>query len=232
MVQLILKDFRVHALLVVICLAALFAASTLYIALVLLSGNGFKTELMLYTLITILSSSAVSLLFFIQDEMFKTDAVFVSLPVSRKQLVWSKYISSIVLLLLAFTAHFFGFQLGVVINNGVGFEGAVVYEGPLLWCMLLLAVVAFKSYAFPLYFKFGMATGGMVFSVFQLLVVIAFLYSLQFETWTDQINAVVVWAEQRSLGGLFGMLLCLVVLLTSGSMPLSAQLFKNKNLGT
>ena len=118
MLQLIIKDFRANRVYVLMSLAILFIISTVFILLVLEASDDIEPELVVYTIIIMLSSSSVSLLFFFQDEVFKTDEIFVSLPVKRSEVVLAKYATSFLQLLLALFVHFLGLQLGVLIQGG------------------------------------------------------------------------------------------------------------------
>ncbi len=231
MLQLILKDFRANWLYQLFSLVILFSISTLFIYLMLEGNGSADPELVIYFMVVMLSSSFVSLLFMKVDEIYHTDEIFVSLPVTRNQIVLAKYASSFFQVLLALIFHFFGTQLGAYLQENLGHPELEITYSPILWSSILIALLLFKSYAYPLYFKFGLTKGAAIHSVIQFFFFVIFV--------TLMINYNNAWADfQHSLKWLvnqnrlevLAVFTAFFLLIMGGSMVLSTNFFKNKDI--
>ena len=230
MLQLIIKDFRANGTYQLWSLAILFSISTLYIWLVLNANTNIEPELILYTLTVLLSSSFVSLLFFIQDDLSKTDEVFVSLPVTRGEVVMAKYVSSFLQLGFALFAHFLGFHLGILLHGGASSFDLAFILTPKFWLALPLVLVLFKSFSYPLYFRFGLSTGAIIHSIIQFFLLVTVIVSVRIFNLATFMNQVLEWISNQNAFATLALLIISFLLLLTGSIMLSIKLFKNKNI--
>lgn len=231
MLQLILKDFRANWLYQLFSLAILFCISTVFIYLVIEENGRADPELIIYLLVVLMSSSAVSLLFMIIDELHRIDEFFISLPVTRKQIVVAKYTNSIVQLLLALVVHFLGVQTVIYFHGGFDNAELKIIYNPILWISAFIILLLFKSYAYPLYFKFGLMKGVAVHSVIQCVLFVIFVaimanYNKLWNFFTDGI----IWILNQNMWILIPVVITLFLLIMKGSIVVSIKNFKNKEI--
>ena len=120
----------------------------------------------------------VSMMIFITtfsyDEYNKWDAYAITLPISRKDIVKSKYITSVILWLIAILVT-------VVIVGIMGvFEQNIDYFemfGMILGCVF--SIVLLEAIMFPLIFKFGVEKGriGLFVGVFAIAGLLGFIFT-------------------------------------------------------
>ena len=120
----------------------------------------------------------VSMMIFITtfsyDEYNKWDAYAITLPISRKDIVKSKYITSVILWLIALLVT-------VVIVGIMGvFEQNIDYFemfGMILGCVF--SIVLLEAIMFPLIFKFGVEKGriGLFVGVFAIAGLLGFIFT-------------------------------------------------------
>ena len=231
MLQLILKDFRTNWLYQLFSLAILFSISTLFIYLMLAENSNADPELVIYFMVVMLSSSIVSLLFMTMDELHHTDNFFASLPVTRNQIVIAKYSTSFMQILLALIVHFLGANFGAYIEGSINYPELEIIYKPILWLSILIGLLLFKSYAYPLYFKFGLGKGiaihsAIQFLFFALFVIIMINYS---KTW-DYFQEGISWMLDQNEWMLLTVFIAFFFLMMGGSMILSIKGFKNKDI--
>lgn len=230
MLQLIIKDFRANGVYQLLSLLILFIISTVFILLVLEASDGIEPELVLYTIIVALSSSSVSLLFFFQDEVFKTDEIFVSLPVTRREVVLAKYATSILQLFVALFVHFLGLQLGVLIHGGSSNPDLDIITSPIYWLSIPIVLLLFKSYAYPLYFKFGLAIGALIHTIIQFLLIVIVILSAKIFNFFELMDRTLNWVSSQNGYAIILVLGSCFLIIMSASMILSIKLFKNKEI--
>ncbi len=226
--KLIRKDFRAHWAYQLDSMLLLFALSTLFIY-IMLQGNGkADPELVIYFLVMLLSTSIVSLLFMKMDELYKMDEIFVSLPVTRTEIVIAKYISSVIQVLLALPVHFLGVQLGAYFNGSLGNPELEIIYNPLLWFAMGAILLFFKTYAYPLYFKFGLTIGAGIHTVIQFLLLVILILSFQLFNLQLLIEQIINWVSVKNGYLVFAVLLVAFISVMSLSVTLSSKIYKNK----
>ncbi len=111
---------------------------------------------------------------FSYDEYNKWDAYAIALPISRKNMVKSKYIASVILWLIALLVT-------VVITVIMGIIGQNInyFEmfGMILGCVF--SIVLLEAIMFPLIFKFGVEKGriGLFVGVFAIAALLGFIFT-------------------------------------------------------
>lgn len=125
-------------------------------------------------IVPVFVSMMVFITTFSYDEYNKWDAYAISLPVSRKNIVKSKYVASIILWVIALLVT-------VVITGIMGlFEQNINYFemfGMILGCVF--SIVLLEAILFPLIFKFGVEKGriGLFVGVFAIAALLGFIFT-------------------------------------------------------
>ncbi len=226
--KLVLKDFRANWAYQLDSMVLLFALSTLFIYIMLLENAQLDPEVVIYFMMMLMSTSIVSLLFMKMDELYKMDELFVSLPVTRTEIVIGKYLSSIIQVLLALPVHFMGVQLGFYFHGSLKNPELAFIYNPLLWIAMGSVILLFKSYAYPFYFKFGLSIGVAIHSVIQFLLLVLFILSSQLFNLQLIINKVVERVSTHNGYLVFAILAMALIVLMSLSIALSSKIYKNK----
>jgi hypothetical protein len=186
-------------------------------------------ELLIYFSVVMLSSSAVSLVFMLIDELHKIDELFISLPVTRNQIVIAKYTSSIVQLLLALIVHFLGVQVVIYFHGGLGNSELEIIYNPIIWISVFMILVLFKSYSYPLYFKFGLIRGVAIHSLLQFILFVIFVAIMV--NYNNSWNALpegISWIFNQNWWILLIIVTVFFLVIIKGSIVLSIKNFKKK----
>jgi hypothetical protein len=186
-------------------------------------------ELLIYFCVVMLSSSAVSLVFMLIDELQKIDELFISLPVTRNQIVIAKYTSSILQLLLALIVHFLGVQVVIYFHGGLGNSELEIIYNPIIWISVFMILVLFKSYSYPLYFKFGLIRGVAIHSLLQFILFVIFVTIMV--NYNNSWNALpegISWIFNQNWWILLTIVTVFFLVIIKGSIVLSIKNFKNK----
>ncbi|WP_339753393.1 ABC-2 transporter permease [uncultured Winogradskyella sp.] len=227
---LIIKDFRANWMYQLWGLAILFFASVVFTYIVLKENGRADPELVIYFIVVLLSSSAVSLLFMIIDELYQTDELFISLPVKRNQIVIAKYTSSIVQIILALSVHFLGVQIVSYFFGELNNSELKIIYNPIVWLSIFIILLLFKSYAYPLYFKFGLTKGVGIHCVIQFLILVIFIISCQIHNPSYFIQRAWQWILNQNVYLILMSIIGSFLLLLYGSLTLSKKLYRNKEL--
>jgi hypothetical protein len=229
MLQLILKDFRANWLYQLFSLAILFCISMLFIYHMIEENGSADPELFIYFMVVMLSSSAVSLVCMLIDELYQIDELFISLPVTRKQIVLAKYLSSIVQLALALVVHFLGAQVVIYFHGGLGNSELEIIYNPMVWIAVFMILLLFKCYSYPLYFKFGLMRGIAIHSLFQFILFVTFVVIMvnrnsSWNIFQEGINGIL--NQNRWI--LLTLVIAFFLLIMKGSLALSINNLKKK----
>lgn len=125
-------------------------------------------------IVPVFVSMIVFITTFSYDEYNKWDAYAIALPISRKNIVKSKYIASVILWLIALLVT-------VVITVIMGIIGQNInyFEmfGMILGCVF--SIVLLEAIMFPLIFKFGVEKGriGLFVGVFAIAALLGFIFT-------------------------------------------------------
>ena len=125
-------------------------------------------------IVPVFVSMMVFITTFSYDEYNKWDAYAIALPISRKNIVKSKYIASVILWLIALLVT-------VVITVIMGIIGQNInyFEmfGMILGCVF--SIVLLEAIIFPLIFKFGGEKGriGLFVGVFAIAALLGFIFT-------------------------------------------------------
>ena len=231
MKQLILKDFRANWQYLLMSFCVLFTISTLFIYSMLEYQGRADPDLILYFLQVMMTSIFFSLLFFKVDEMYNTNEIFVSLPVSRSQIVKARYVNTVVYVFIAIIIHFAGSQFGIFIHNGSQNSELILLYNPSLWGFVFLSALIIGAYSMPFYFKFGINKGVLVVFVIHFLFVV-FVITLIINMnglWSDVQKALmsIIKISNTILIYSYISIVMLVVLI---STLISVKIYKNKEI--
>ena len=231
MLQLILKDFRANWPYQLFSLTILFSISTIFIYL-MLDGNGsVDPGLILYFVMVVLSSSIVSLLFMTMDKLYNADSFFASLPVTRNQIVLAKYSTSFIQISLALIIHFLGVLFGAFMEGSTNYPELEIIYNPIFWLSTLIALTLFKSYAYPIYFKFGLSKGAVIQGVIQFTIFVIFVaIMVNYNNFWNIFQEGITWMLNQNKWMLITVVIAFFLLIMRGSIVLSIKVFKNKDI--
>jgi hypothetical protein len=188
-------------------------------------------ELVIYFVVVLLSSSAVSLVFMIIDELYKLDELFISLPVTKNQIILAKYTTSIVQLLLALVVHFLGVQVVIYFHGGLGNSELEIIYNPIVWISIFMILLLFKSYSFPLYFKFGLIRGVVIHSLLQFILFVIFVTTMvNYNNSWHALPEGISWILNQNKWILLAVAITFFILIMKGSTALSINNFKMKDI--
>jgi ABC-2 type transport system permease protein len=227
MLQLILKDFRTNWLYQLLSLAILFCVSVLFIYHMIEENGSADPELFIYFMVVMLSSSAVSLVFMLIDELYQIDELFISLPVTRNEIVLAKYTSSIVQLAFALVVHFLGVQVVIYFHGGLGDSELEIIYNPIVWIAVFIILLVFKSYSYPLYFKFGLMKGVTIHSLLQFILFAIFVaIMVNYNNFWNVFQEGISWILNQNRWILLTVVTVFFLIIMKGSIALSIKNFK------
>ena len=243
--QLIAKDLRANWLFQFSSLLVLFLVSTGFMYLALGEGGGHSQAdslsvvqasmaVLIYGMFIIPTTLLVALIFLILDEMYQTQGLLASLPVTRGQMVIARYATSFLQIFLALALHFTAILPGAYLNGGTHHPALAILNHPMVWMLLAIALFLFLSFFYPFYFKFGMRKG-----MIRMMLTIMCVILLAIKAWQmmgesmqvkQVIQAIAEWGQsQNGIVIVSGLLGCFV-LLVGGSVKLSMIFYKNREI--
>jgi len=176
MLRLVIKDFRANWKYVALGLGVLFALSSSFMYTALKAPFSVDPDLLIYFLLVIVSSVVFTLLFLMIEQLYNTNIIFASLPISRRQFVVQRYVATYLQLLLGFGFHFIGLQIGIYFSEGIDQVVEDQVYNPRVWLLVLLFVMSVKAFSMPFYFKHGLRKGILIIGLVQCFSCIAFVY--------------------------------------------------------
>lgn len=241
--QLIAKDLRANWLFQFSSLLVLFLVSIGFMYLALGEGNNQADSLslvqasmavLIYGMFIIPTTLLVALIFLILDEMYQTQSLLASLPVTRGQMVIARYATSFLQIFLALALHFIALLPGAYLNGGAHHPALAVLSHPLVWVLLAVALFLFLSFFYPFYFKFGMRKGMIRMILAFMCVILLAIKGWQIMDTSIEvqqtIQAIVEWGQgQNGVVIVLGLLGCFL-LLVGGSVKLSMVFYKNREI--
>lgn len=230
MLQLILKDFRANWMYQSFNLVILFAISMGYMYILIEEKGKTDPDMVLYVLIVVFSSAIVSLLFMVIDKVSKTDELFLSLPVARKQIVIAKYVNSFVLFILALLVHFSGAILGAYIQGNMNYHGMKIFYNPTLWLLMGTMLILINGFSFPFYFKFGLRKGAMIVIITGFLLLVLVFFGILMLGLSNYIVPAWNWLSAQSSLIVLIEIIILSLFIFGSSVSLSTKIYKNKDI--
>ncbi|MCR3761200.1 ABC-2 transporter permease [Clostridium felsineum] len=215
------------------------------ILLACLTGNLFfiKTPIFIYIVVpTVLMYDYISNLSY-YDYRYNSEIMFNSLPVNRKEVVLSKYLSSALFFLLGIvvTAIFtMIFRSLNVAGKGVGafvsinkwmnlskFNNIISFEASIFIC--LLSTIFFVAIYFPIYFKFDFLKVRIIFTIVSIIFSIIPVLILKF-IGTSTTYRIVNYINNGSklIIGVFVFLVSIFIIYIS--INISIKFYRNKDL--
>ncbi|PCI31468.1 MAG: hypothetical protein COB60_11590 [Flavobacteriaceae bacterium] len=231
MLQLVIKDFRANWSYVLLGLAVLLTLSMTFIYTALREPFAVDPDVLIYFLIVIVSSIVFSLLFLMIEQLYNTNILYASVPVSRKQFVQQRYVATYFQLILALGVHFLGLQIGIYFYGSMDPLVLEALYNPLTWLLILIVLVILNGFSMPFYFKFGVRKGILIIGLIQCFSLIAFVYIMMYfsEFWDAFQNMIF---NVIALNTLTTIPICigLSLLLTWISIQTSVSIYKSKDL--
>ncbi len=230
MLNLIIKDIRINRGYLIAALTFLFFVSTQFIFIVLKEQGKNDPEIVFYSITVFLTCSLSSSLFLIVDEVYKVSEVFASLPISRKQMVLSKYIIAYLLIGITLLIHFLGAHFALFLFGSKDYQTISLINSPGLWIGLFITLLISKALAHPFYFKFDMAKGSAIYSSIAFLLFAFTTISFRLLMPHNSIQLLVEWIQrQNELLILMTLLVAFLTLITT-SVLLSIKFYKKRDL--
>lgn len=232
MLQLIFKDFRAYLPYQLLSLLVAFVMSTLAVVFMLTAGD--QIYLGIFVVGSMLCSSMFSMVFMMMDESYGASEVYASLPVSRRQIVWARYLTSSVQILLVLAACILAAQPVAVFQESLDDPALQVIYHPLFWVMMLLLLLLVVGFSYPFYFKYGLGKGALILGLVQIvLIVVAGLAYYLFAPYLDlknELHTVFQWLLRQKPLFLILLVTGVWLIMLRGSVELSVRLFQKRDL--
>ncbi len=231
MLVLVIKDFRANWKYVVLGLTVLLTLSLSFIYTALKAPFAVDPDLLIYFLLVIVSSIVFSLLFLMIEQMYNTNMLFASLPISRKQFVVQRYMATYLQFVLALGAHFIGLQIGIYFYEVTDQTILEPIYNPHVWLLNLLAMMFINGFSMPFYFKHGLRKGILIIGLIQCFSCISFVYiMISFTEIWDTFQQLIFTII--SLNSLVTIPLCIgsTLLISWVSTQISISIYKSKDL--
>ncbi len=231
MLQLVIKDFRANWSYVLLGLAVLLMLSMAFIYLGLKESFEVDPDVLIYFLFVIVSSILFSLLFLMIEQLYSTNILFATVPVSRKQFVIQRYISTYIQFVLALLTHFVGQLLGSFFYGEIDNLIMEPLYNPLIWLMILIVLIIINGLSMPLYFKHGLRKGFLIIGLIQCFSFIAFVYiMLSFKEIWDVFQNIIFTVISLNTVITIPICIALSLLITWISIQTSILIYKSKDL--
>jgi len=231
MLQLVIKDFRANWTYVLLGLAVLLTLSMSFIYTALKAPFEVDPDILIYFLIVIVSSIVFSLLFLMLEQLYNTNILFASVPISRKQFVEQRYLTTYLQFLLSLGVHFLGLQIGIYFYGAIDHSTIEPLYSPLIWLLILIVMIIINGFSMPFYFKFGLRKGVFIIGLIQCFTFIAFVYIMMSfsEIWAAFQNMIF---NVIALNTFITIPFCIALslLITWISIQTSVSIYKSKDL--
>ncbi|MEO9869688.1 ABC-2 transporter permease [Ekhidna sp.] len=224
MLKLVIKDFRAnrtYLLLLFIVLAAISFGFNLAI----IAESEVEAEL--FPLVVILSAMVASKLFILAEAEVSADKLFAGFPVTRKEMVLAKYISSGLLILMALSIHLLVIRISS--TEALRSENSFIYQ-PEMWIISGLILIISDAFSFPFYFRYGIAKGAMMYGVVLITFMMLTVLVLNMLNPGDLLHALFLRVTDQPAWAIFAELVALFLLILSSSILISISVFKTKDL--
>lgn len=242
--QLIAKDLRANWLFQFSSLLVLFIVSAGFMYLALGEGGGSDVDslsvteasmaVLIYGMFIIPTTLLVALIFLILDEIYQTQSLLASLPVTRGQMVIARYTTSFLQIFLALALHFIAILPGAYLNGGTNHPALTILNHPLVWVLLAVTLFLFLSFFYPFYFKFGMRKGmiRMILAIMGVILLAIKAWQMMYASIPVQqtIQAIAEWVQGQNGVVIVLGLLGFFALLVGGSIKLSMIFYKNREI--
>lgn len=227
MIKLVIKDFRASKIYLIPTLLTLLLIS---VGFMLIRLNDNTPEVELYILVMLISCSVTAKLFIVINEFNQTDKHFISLPVSRNQMVKARYFSSLALIVISLIVHLtivliFG-QFSQISNQK---SLSILYE-PTLWIVLSVLLICGNNLSYPFHFKFGFYLGAVFSISVQFVLLLLILFCLQFTSAQNLFNRLWEFFIHQNEILIIVELIILFIFITWLSLKISLKSFKSKDL--
>lgn len=224
MLKLVIKDFQVSRIYLLLLIAVLAIISVGYTQAL---GNGEKVESELYVIVVLLSAMISSKLFLLQEAESNSETLIAGLPLTRKQIVIGRYLSSFLMVVLVLVVHLISIQLGS--TGTLRNENHIMYR-PEMWIISGMALMLADALAFPFYFKFGLGKGALMYGATMIFLFFLTVFTIgQYDRskWFQEFVKA-VFSQPKVL--LTIELIILFLLILWSSISISINVYKNKDL--
>ncbi len=231
MLALVIKDFRANWTYVVLGLAVLLTLSMSFIYTALKAPFAVDPDLIIYFLMVIVSCVLFSLLFLMIEQLYNTNIIFASLPISRKQFVVQRYAATYLQFVLALGVHFIGLQLGIYFYGLTDLAALGLVYNPLIWLLILLVMMCINGFSMPFYFKHGLGRGILIIGLIQCFSCITFVYiMISFSEIWDEIQDVIFTVISIDTFITIPICIGITFLISWISTQISFSIYKSKDL--
>lgn len=224
LIKLILKDFRVNTIYLTLLFVVL-AAISFGFNMAIISESNVESEL--YVLAVILSAMVSSKLFLLTEAEVNADRLIAGFPVTRNQIVAAKYLSSALLIFISLIIHMLVIRISS--TEVLRSENAFMYQSE-MWIISGLLLILSDAFSYPFYFRYGIVKGALMYGLTLITLMIVTVFILNMFNPADALHNLVIRITAQSPYLLFTELLMLFVLIVGGSISISINVFKNKDL--
>lgn len=224
LLKLIIKDFRVNSIYLALLFVVLAAISFGY-NMAIISESNVESEL--YVLAVILSAMVSSKLFLLTEAEVNADRLIAGFPVTRKQIVLAKYMSSGLLILISLIVHMLVIRISS--TEVLRSENAFMYQSE-MWIISGIILILSDAFSYPFYFRFGIIKGAIIYGLTLITLMVVTVVILNSFNPVNSLHKLIVRITAQSPYLLFIELAMLFVMLVGGSISISTNAFKNKDL--
>lgn len=218
--KLFIKDIRVNREYLGLMLSLLAAISF-----------GFSLDIVpdveIYVLVVILSSLITSKLFLIMDETTQTVSFFASLPITRAQLVLSRYLSSFLCMMIALAVHLVVIHLSA--STELQEEAAFLFR-PGLWIITPVLLILSDAFSFPFFFRYGFVRGAFFYGLTLIMLMIFTVMAIRFYVPQGFAQHIIHWVSERPFWLIVAAFLTIVSMILGGSVLISIHTFKRQDI--
>lgn len=239
--KLVIKDFQANKTYTLLGLALVFVLTAVLMVSAMLNDGGGESASQynsvmtrMYSLIIVLVIRMTSFLYLKIDDMYSIDGTIASLPVTRKDVVYSRYVSSGILLVLAIIIQLLVTLIVELVFGARGDSALSFIHEPAPWFFVLLLFLFFNSLSFPFYFRFGTRLGVLIVVIAQFLVVVLVFTVLNnlgdSFNWFERMEEFLEWTLIENLTESLILCALFVALLVTVSAKLSAKIYKTRDI--
>lgn len=224
MLKLVVKDFRANESYLLLSLAMMIAIGVGY-QMAMKMGSDLEPEI--YVLVVILSTMVASKLLILTEAEAGADKLVAGLPVNRKQMVLARYLSLVLIIGMALLVHWGTIQLSA--DDAMRQEHPFIFR-PELWIVLWFLLIVSDAFSFPFHFLFGAVKGALMYGLTLITFMLLTILTITL------INSNVAWSHlflrvsQQPIGLIMAELVAIFFVILGGSVFLSINAFKNKDL--
>lgn len=184
-------------------------------------------EVEAYVLAVFLSSLIASKLFVIVDETTNVEQLFASLPVTRVQLVVSKYLSSFLHMALAMVVHLTVIHLSM--TEELLTEAAFIYR-PEFWIITSILLILSDAFTYPFYFRYGFVKGAIIYGFALISFMILTVITINILGRKELVQNFIRWVSSLEPWVVYASLVITILTILGSSLLISINIYKKQDL--